>query len=167
MRISLIAVGERMPDWAAAGWREYARRLRGPCRLDLVEIPAARRRRGADLPRLAQAEGERLLAAVPRDATLIALEREGVSQSTESLAQAMVGWRAGNGVAAFLVGGPEGLAPLCLARADAVWSLSGMTFAHPLVRVMLAEQVYRAWSIIAGLPYHRGAGMSPGVLSHK
>ena len=93
---------------------------------------------------------------VPAGARVIALERTGKDKSTDQLANAMENWMADGRDVVFLVGGPEGLSEDCLKRADETWSLSKMTFAHPLVRIVLAEQLYRAWSIIANLPYHRG-----------
>ncbi len=125
------------------------------CRLVLREIPAGRRVKGADIAKLVREEGERLLAAVPKGALIIALDRQGQPLSTEQLAAKLKTQLAQGQDMALLVGGPEGLPPECLARAHARWSLSLMTFAHPLIRVMVAEQFYRAWSILNNLPYHR------------
>ncbi|BAU47184.1 50S rRNA methyltransferase [Sulfurifustis variabilis] len=155
MQIHLIAVGTRMPQWVEEGYAEYAKRLPTQLRLTLREIPAGRRTKGADLERLLRDEGERVLAAVPARARVIALERTGRSLATRELAAAVQAQLARGADLALLVGGPEGLAPACLARADETWSLSALTLAHPVVRVVLAEQLYRAWSIIAGTPYHR------------
>jgi 23S rRNA (pseudouridine1915-N3)-methyltransferase len=126
------------------------------CDIQLHEINAGHRGKNADLARINREEGERLLAAIPAGARVIALERNGRSKSTENLATALDGWMLEGRDAAFLIGGPEGLSQACQQRADEIWSLSGMTMAHPVVRVVLAEQLYRAWSIHAGLPYHRG-----------
>lgn len=155
MQIHLIAVGERMPGWVEAGYREYAKRLPRECRLTLREIPAGRRTQGADLKRLIEQEGARQLAAIPAGCRVIALERGGRQMDTEQLAMELKKRLAGGQDLALLVGGPEGLAPECLKRADDKWSLSLLTLAHPVVRVVLAEQLYRAWSIINHLPYHR------------
>lgn len=155
MQIHLIAVGERMPAWVETAFAEYAGRLPAHCRLVLREVSAGRRTKGADLVRLTRDEGERLLAAVPKNARLIALDREGRNLSTEDLAGELKTQMARGDDLALLVGGPEGLAPECLARAQARWSLSALTLAHPLVRVVVAEQMYRAWSILNNLPYHR------------
>lgn len=155
MQIHLIAVGTRMPRWVEEGYAEYAQRLPAQCRLRLVEVPAGRRTKGADLERLLRDEGERVLAAVPARSRVVALERTGRALSTRELAAALEAQLARGTDFALLVGGPEGLAPACLARADETWSLSALTFAHPVVRIVLAEQLYRAWSIIAGTPYHR------------
>ncbi len=155
MKIHLIAIGERMPSWVEAGYEEYARRLPRECRLTLREIPAGRRAKGADLKRIIEQEGARQLAAIPAGSRVIALDRGGRQRDTEQLAVELKKRLAGGEDLALLIGGPEGLAPVCRQRADEVWSLSLLTLAHPLVRVVLAEQLYRAWSIVKGLPYHR------------
>jgi 23S rRNA (pseudouridine1915-N3)-methyltransferase len=155
MKIHLLAIGDRAPAWVEAGYDEYARRLTTPPRLVLREIKAGRRTRGADIARVVNAEGERLLAAVPKGSYVVALDRQGRELSTEDLAAELRARMARGGDLALLIGGPEGLSDDCLARADARWSLSRLTLAHPLVRVVVAEQIYRAWSIINELPYHR------------
>ena len=155
MEIHLIAVGARTPPWVGTAFSEYARRIRGRCTLKLVEIPAGRRGRNADLSRIVGREGEALLKAAPRGSRLIALDRGGREYSTGQLARRMEGWLQAGRPVALLVGGPEGLSPAVLEAADEQWSLSRLTFAHPLARVILAEQLYRAWSILEGLPYHR------------
>ncbi len=155
MQIHIIAVGDRMPEWVEAGYREYAKRLPRECRLELHEIPAGRRAKGADIRRLIEQEGARQLAAIPAGAHVVALDRLGKQLDTETLAQELKRHLAGGEHLALLVGGPEGLAPACLERAKERWALSKLTLAHPVVRVVLAEQLYRAWSIIRNLPYHR------------
>jgi 23S rRNA (pseudouridine1915-N3)-methyltransferase len=156
MHIILIAVGKRMPQWVNDAYEEYARRMPRHCALQLLEISAGKRGKNADIVRINNEEGKRLLDAIPAGARVIALERTGKDKSTDQLASAMENWMADGRDVVFLVGGPEGLSEDCLKRADETWSLSKMTFAHPLVRIVLAEQLYRAWSIIANLPYHRG-----------
>ncbi len=155
MRIHLIAVGRRMPDWVNAGFEEYRKRMPPECRLELVEIAAGQRGKGADLARLQREEGEKMLAAIPRGAEVVALDAGGKRVDTEGLSRWLEGWLAGGRDVALLVGGPEGLAPACLERADRRWSLSPLTFPHPLVRILVAEQLYRAVSIVKGHPYHR------------
>ncbi len=155
MHIHLVAIGTRLPEWVAAGFREYARRLRPPWRLVLHEVQAAHRTKGADLARLVREEGMRLLAAVPTGSRLVALDQQGRSLSTEELAAQLRALAAHGTPLALLIGGPDGLAFDCLARANDIWSLSRLTLAHGLVRVLLAEQLYRAYSLIEGLPYHR------------
>ena len=155
MQIHIIAVGERMPEWVGEAYAEYARRLPREFRLELHEIPAGRRAKGADLARLTRDEGERQLAAVPAGAHVVALDRSGRELDTEALAARLEKQLGAGRDLALLIGGPEGLAPACLAAAEERWSLSRLTFAHPVVRVVLAEQLYRAWSIISRHPYHR------------
>ncbi len=144
-----------MPAWVETGYLEYARRLPPECALHLQEIPAGRRGKGADLERILKREGERQLAAVPRGALVCALEVDGQRWSTQALAERLSQWMQGGRDLALLVGGPEGLAPACRAQAQLRWSLSPLTLPHPLVRVLVAEQLYRAWSLLAGHPYHR------------
>jgi 23S rRNA (pseudouridine1915-N3)-methyltransferase len=155
VKIHLIAVGDRMPGWVEAGYREYAKRLPRECRLALHEIPAGKRGKNADLARLIRDEGARQLAAIPAGCRVVALDRTGRQMDTEALAADLKKRLAGGQDLALLIGGPEGLAPECRRRADATWSLSALTLAHPVVRVVLAEQLYRAWSILRNLPYHR------------
>ncbi len=155
MNIHLLAVGTRMSGWIEQGFTEYARRLPPECRLQLVEISAGRRGKGADLSRLMKQEGERMCAAIPRGALVVALELRGQAWDTLQLANKLKGWLQGGRDVALLVGGPEGLSPECLARADSAWSLSPLTLPHPLVRIVVAEQLYRSWSILQHHPYHR------------
>ncbi|MGE0081556.1 MAG: 23S rRNA (pseudouridine(1915)-N(3))-methyltransferase RlmH [Thiohalomonadaceae bacterium] len=155
MRIHLIAVGERMPAWVQAGYAEYAKRLPPECALRLVEIAPGKRTKGADVARLVAEEGERILAAIPKGALVVALEVKGQPWSTEDLSRRLGEWMQGGRDVALLVGGPDGLDARCRARADLQWSLSPLTLPHPLVRVVLAEQIYRAHSLLRGHPYHR------------
>lgn len=155
MRLHLIAVGNRMPGWVEQGYAEYAKRLPADCALQLHEIAPGKRTKGADLERARREEGDKMLAALPKGAYVVALEVGGKDWSTEDLAQRLAEWRQLGRDVALLVGGPEGLADSCRARADVQWSLSRLTLPHPLVRIVLAEQIYRAWSITQGHPYHR------------
>ena len=156
MRLCLIAIGDRVPVWVAQGFEEYARRLRRPWELKLKEIPAERRSRNADVAGLVRAEGERLLAAVPAGWRAIALDPTGCQCDTETLARYLSRWTDEAQNAALLIGGPDGLSVDVLEKANEVWALSTLTLAHSVVRVVVAEQVYRAFSIVHGLPYHRG-----------
>lgn len=155
MRIHLIAVGSKMPAWVTQGYEEYARRLPGDCALQLVEIVAGKRGKNADIARITRDEGERTLAAIPKGARVVALDVQGQAWSTGQLSRQLDGWRHEGRDVALLVGGPEGLAADCLARAEQRWSLSPLTLPHPLVRIVVAEQLYRAWSILNNHPYHR------------
>jgi 23S rRNA (pseudouridine1915-N3)-methyltransferase len=155
MHIHLIAVGTRMPSWVEQGYGEFARRLPAECTLRLVEIAPGRRGKGADLGRAVREEGERVLKAVPKGAQLVALEVSGRSWTTEQLAARLEEWMREGRDLALLVGGPDGLSDECRAAADLRWSLSPLTLPHALVRVLLAEQLYRAWTLLIGHPYHR------------
>ena len=156
MRIKLLAVGTRMPKWVEEGYREYAQRMPSICQLELVEIAAKKRGKNADTARILRDEAALLQAAIGKGALTIALDRKGKHIDTEALAHNMQNWIDESQDVAILIGGPEGIDPNYLSQVQRKWSLSAMTFAHPVVRVMLAEQLYRAWSINANLPYHRG-----------
>ncbi|MDE1885673.1 MAG: 23S rRNA (pseudouridine(1915)-N(3))-methyltransferase RlmH [Xanthomonadaceae bacterium] len=151
MRAYLIAVGERMPAWVQQGWAEYAKRLSRELPLQLVEISTKSR----DPARTITEEGAALLAAIPKGAHTVALDGRGKPWSSEELAQQLARWRMQGKDLAFLVGGADGLAPDVFARADQRWSLGPLTLPHPLVRIVVAEQLYRAASLLANHPYHR------------
>lgn len=154
MLMRLIAAGTRMPAWVDAGVADYSGRLRGDYRLELVEIALGRRGAG-DVSRAVEAEGERMLAAAGPRAALVALQVGGRALSTEQLAH-WLGDRARLGEPlAFCIGGPDGLAPVVDRKACLRWSLSPLTLPHGLARVVVAEALYRAVSVIKGLPYHR------------
>ncbi|MCP1727694.1 23S rRNA (pseudouridine1915-N3)-methyltransferase [Natronospira proteinivora] len=155
MRLRLLAVGQRLPAWINDGFSEYARRLPHECRLTLQEIQPAKRNSGRTADRLKAEEGERILKALGNDEALIALDVGGKSPTTEKLADWLGDWLMEGRDVSFTVGGADGLSPEVLARADRRWSLSPLTLPHGLVRVILAEQLYRAWSIRSGHPYHR------------
>ena len=155
MRIHLIAVGQKMPAWVSQGFQEYSKRLPASCALKLVEISPGHRGKSADIQRAIKSEGDKMVAAIPRGARVIALDERGKSWTTLQLAGQMRAWMGDGRDVALLVGGPDGLSPECKARADQMWSLSALTLPHPLVRVVLAEQLYRGWSVTQGHPYHR------------
>ncbi len=155
MRISVLAVGTRMPSWVTQGVEEYCKRLPRELKLQWREIPLARRGQGAKPEQLREREGEQLLKAVPPGDKVIALDVLGKRITTEQLAQQLEAWQMSGDNYSLLVGGPDGLSPQCLERAAARWSLSDLTLPHPLVRVLLAEQLYRAWTITVNHPYHR------------
>ena len=145
-----------MPSWIDEGFKEYAQRMPKLCDLELVEIAAKKRGKNADTVRILRDEARELESAIPKGALCIVLDRKGKAISTEDLATNMQRWIDDSQDVAILIGGPEGVDPQLISRCQMLWSLSAMTFAHPVVRVMLAEQLYRAWSINANLPYHRG-----------
>lgn len=155
MRVRLIAVGTKMPDWVEEGFAEYRKRLTQDLTLQLVEIPAGKRGKNADIDRITDKEGEQMLAAVQPGDYVITLDVQGKRLSTEKLAQQLEKLLQQGNHVALLIGGPEGLAPQCRSAARESWSLSDLTLPHPLVRVLIAEQLYRAWSILKGHPYHR------------
>lgn len=145
-----------MPGWVEQGYAEYAKRLPPECALSLTEIEPGHRGKSASAAHAREEEGRRILKTLPKGAAVVALDGRGQAWSTETLARHLTDWLADGRDRALLVGGPDGLAQTCLERADQRWSLSALTFPHPLVRVIVAEQMYRAWSLIQGHPYHRG-----------
>ena len=155
MRVRLLAVGTRVPDWIEAGFRNYAERLPRELKLELVEIPAEHRGKNADIARLREAEGERLLKAAGSDSRIIAFDEHGAQPDTVGWSKALTGWMQDGRDVALLIGGPDGHSPAVFAKAEAKWSLSKLTFPHALVRVLVAEQLYRAWSLLNNHPYHR------------
>lgn len=144
-----------MPDWVNKGYNEYAKRLTGDCQLKMVEITPGKRGKNADLARIKIQEGERILSAIPKRSLVVALEVTGKAWTTEELSRQLDHWLHGGQDIALLIGGPEGLSEACVVRADIKWSLSSLTLPHPLVRVLLSEQLYRAYSILKHHPYHR------------
>ena len=155
MKAKLVAVGERPPGWVAEGFAEYQKRLSHGLPLELTEVAPGVRGKGRDAVRAMHEEGERVLAALPKGAWVVALDGRGKAWSSEQLAERMEHWRGQGRDLAFLIGGPEGHAPDVLARADEQWSLGPLTLPHMLVRLVLAEQLYRAVSMLSNHPYHR------------
>jgi 23S rRNA (pseudouridine1915-N3)-methyltransferase len=155
MQINLISVGNKMPGWVKQGYDEYAKRMPRECELVLREITPGKRGKNFDVARTVQDEGERMIAATPKDTHVVTLDIQGKPWSTSELSQALQRWLEGGRHIALLVGGPEGLADSVRQLADESWSLSRMTLPHPLVRIVVAEQIYRAWSILHNHPYHR------------
>ncbi|MGA2840607.1 MAG: 23S rRNA (pseudouridine(1915)-N(3))-methyltransferase RlmH [Steroidobacteraceae bacterium] len=155
MKCRLIAAGTRMPDWVNVGFRDYQKRLRSPLVLDLVEIPIATRSAGENPQRAITREGENMLAALGRDDFVVALEVKAKSMTTEQVSSWLAERLREARPLVLLIGGPDGLSDACRTRANHAWSLSPLTLPHGLVRVILAEQIYRAMSMLAGHPYHR------------
>jgi len=155
MRLSIITVGGKMPAWVEQGVEEYSRRLPRELKLNWCEIPLARRGRDTSPQQLREREGEQILKAIPQGDQVIALDVAGRSWSTPQLAEQLRDWQMSGDNFSLLIGGPDGLSEACLARAQRRWSLSELTLPHPLVRVILAEQLYRAWTITVNHPYHR------------
>jgi len=155
MQINLIAIGQKMPGWVTQGYQEYAKRLPDAYQLILHEIPAQHRGKNANIKQTLSKEADLMLAAIPKGSLVIALDRLGKSISTAHLAKSLQQWHDLSQNISILIGGPEGIDPLCLHKIQTKWSLSALTLPHPLVRVVLAEQIYRAYSIINRHPYHR------------
>jgi 23S rRNA (pseudouridine1915-N3)-methyltransferase len=155
MKINLVAVGNKMPVWVTQGFEEFSRRLPRECQLQLLEIAPAKRGKNAQPEQWKKDEATRILAAIPANHHVVALEVSGKSWSTEQLAAQMEDWLGDGRDVSLMVGGPDGLDASCLQRANQTWSLSALTLPHPLVRIVLAEQLYRAWTVIQNHPYHR------------
>ena len=153
MRIYLLAVGSRQPDWVEAGFTHFAARLGRDCPLELVEIPLARGAKGS-AAKATQDEGRRLLKRIPAGAHVVALDVGGERWSSVTLAAELQRWQNG-GDCYLLIGGPDGLDDACLSRADQVWSLSPLTLPHGLARILVAEALYRAVCIRRHHPYHK------------
>ena len=154
MIVRVVALGHRMPAWIAAGWNEYARRLPQDLTLELVELKPEPRDRGRPVAQLLAGEALRIAAAC-KGARVVALDERGEAWTTRTLAERLGRWRDDGETVAFVIGSADGLDDGVRRRAAAVVSLSGMTLPHGLVRVLLAEQIYRAASLLAGHPYHR------------
>lgn len=155
MAIKLLAVGRNMPAWVTQAYQDYAKRLPPEFALDLVEIKPENRSKNDNIPKIIEIEGGKLLNAIPAQHTVITLDERGVSWNTQQLATQLQQWREDQRKLCFIIGGPDGLSTACRERADTLWSLSALTLPHPLVRVIIAEQIYRAWSILTNHPYHR------------
>ncbi|MCL5041739.1 MAG: 23S rRNA (pseudouridine(1915)-N(3))-methyltransferase RlmH [Gammaproteobacteria bacterium] len=155
MRIRLISVASRMPRWVEQGYQEYAKRMPPELPLELVEIPLSNRGKNADVARLMKREGEQMLAATQPGERIVTLEVNGREWSTETLAEQLDNWRLDARTVNLMVGGPEGLAEPVRQASEQRWSLSPLTLPHPLVRILLAEQLYRAWTILNRHPYHK------------
>jgi len=156
MKIRLLAVGTRMPAWVDAGFREYQKRMPHQCALELVEIRTAPRSGSGTAPKATRTEANALLAALSDRDHVVALDQRGRQYSTESLAGLLQQWMHAGRNVALLIGGPDGFTQDVRDRAHEIWSLSELTLPHGLVRVVVAEQIYRAWSLLQGAPYHRG-----------
>jgi len=155
MNLLVAAVGQRMPNWVTEAWTEYARRMPPGLALTLREINLEKRGKNADTRRLAAIESRALLDAMPARARVVALDVRGHSWSTEKLAAHLEQWMAEGRDVGFMIGGPDGIDADIMRKAEDRWSLGPLTLPHPLVRVVLAEQLYRAWTITQNHPYHR------------
>lgn len=155
MKLWLVAVGHKMPAWITAGFTEYTKRMAREAQIELVEIKPEPRTTGKSLIQMMEAEAQRILAALPKDVLCIALDERGVQSSTKQLAQQMQNWLGSGRDVAFIIGGADGLHESVKNSAQQLLALSMMTLPHGLVRVLLAEQLYRAHSLLHNHPYHR------------
>jgi 23S rRNA (pseudouridine1915-N3)-methyltransferase len=155
VKLKIIAVGARMPDWIDAGFSEYARRMPRKFAPELVEIRPEPRGTGKSVEQMLAAEAQRIAAAIPAGATRVACDERGTELTTPQFAKRLQQWQETGGDIVFLIGGPDGLARGVKEGAQVRMRLSGMTLPHGLARVLLAEQIYRAWSILHNHPYHR------------
>ncbi len=155
MKLRLVAVGTRMPDWVQLAFADYTRRLPPEYGFGLHEIAVTPRGKNADIARLKRDEGEKILKTLPRDARLVTLDERGSQWTTEQLAARLSAWQQDGRDVTLAIGGPDGHAPEVLTRADESWGLSKLVLPHALVRVVVAEALYRAWSVNANHPYHR------------
>ena len=154
MKITLIAVGTKMPSWVTTGFEEYQRRFPKDMPFELIENPAGKRGKNADIKRILEQEGKAMLAACGKG-KVVTLDIPGKPWTTPQLAEQLEAWKNDGRDVCLLIGGPEGLSPECKAVAEQSWSLSPLTLPHPLVRVVVAESLYRAWSLTTNHPYHR------------
>lgn len=144
-----------MPKWVQDGYAEYSKRLPKACSLNLIELPMAQRGKTSSVEQNKAEEAKRIMAAVPKGARLIVLDEHGQQVTTVQLADKMEEWLGSGQDIALIVGGPDGLDASILQQAQWKWGLSKLTLPHPMVRILVAEQIYRAWSVINNHPYHR------------
>ncbi|EAR07267.1 23S rRNA (pseudouridine(1915)-N(3))-methyltransferase RlmH [Reinekea blandensis] len=155
MKIRIVAIGQKMPAWVNEATQEYLRRLPRDLSVEFVPLAIGNRGKSSGVSKAIAQEGDAMLAVIKDQDHVIALDLSGKPWSTEQLSEQLQGWREQAKDALLLIGGPDGLDPRCLARANQKWCLSNLTLPHPLVRVLLTEQLYRAWSITQNHPYHK------------
>ncbi len=155
MVINLIAVGTRCTPWVEAGFQAYQKRFPPECKLNLITIPLSKRHKNDKISKYIAEEEKKILIALPKRSRVIALDMKGDLWNTKQLAQFLQHWQLERRAISFLIGGPDGLGKTCLSHAERIWSLSKLTFPHALVRIIVAEQLYRAFSLLRGHPYHR------------
>ena len=148
-------MGSKMPGWVQQGCAEYSKRLPKEFALEIKELGLASRSKATSTETVINAESDKLMGAVPTGHRVIVLDKSGKAWSTEQLAEQLSNWQMQGQSLAFLIGGPDGLSQACVRQADSVWSLSALTLPHPLVRIVLLEQLYRAWSLLNNHPYHK------------
>ena len=154
MKLVIVAVGQRVPDWAQTAWDDYAKRFPPEFKVELKAVKTEPRG-SKTLDTLLAAERERIEAALPKNARIVALDERGTTLTTKALAQRLTDWQLGGDDVALIIGGPDGLQPAFRQAAHERIRLSDLTLPHAMARVLLIEQLYRAWSVNAGHPYHR------------
>ncbi|WP_419421037.1 23S rRNA (pseudouridine(1915)-N(3))-methyltransferase RlmH [Legionella sp. D16C41] len=154
-KITIISCGNKMPTWVEQGTNEYSKRLKEYVKLNLIEIPLIKRTKSSDLKRIQEKEALLINSSIPESARVIALAINGETFSSEKLATKFATLQRINSHICLIIGGPEGLTEPTLARCQEQWSLSALTLPHPLVRIILLEAIYRAWSILNNHPYHK------------
>jgi 23S rRNA (pseudouridine1915-N3)-methyltransferase len=155
VKIHLLAVGTKMPGWVTTAYNEYTKRMPRECSVELKEINPAHRSKNGNSAKYKADEAKSIMAALPKGAYLVALDEHGKPWNTQQLSQNLENWMQQGQDVALIVGGPDGLDRELLQQAQQKWSLSPLTLPHPMVRILLAEQLYRAWTILQGHPYHR------------
>ncbi len=155
MKFIIVSVGHKIPDWITAGFNEYAKRMPREAKIELLEIKPAPRSTGKTTAQIMEAEAQRILAALPQSCLRIALDEHGTQQTTRQFAEQMQDWMGSGRDVAFIIGGADGLHESVKQAAQQLLALSALTLPHALVRVLLAEQLYRAHSLTHHHPYHR------------
>ncbi len=155
MKLLIVAVGQRVPDWAQTAWDDYAKRFPPEIKIELKAIKTEPRTNNKNISALMLAERERIEAAIPKNTRIVVLDERGKNTSTVQLAARLTEWQLGGTDVAIVIGGPDGLDPEFKKSANETIRLSDLTLPHAMVRVLLVEQLYRAWSVNAGHPYHR------------
>lgn len=155
MKLCIVSVGHKMPEWIAAGFNEYAKRMPRESQIVLMEIKPEPRTTGKTTAQIMEAEAQRILAALPQNCLRIALDEHGMQPTTKQFAAQMQGWMREGGDVAFIIGGADGLHESVKLAAQQLLALSALTLPHAFVRVLLAEQLYRAYSLLHNHPYHR------------
>ena len=155
MKVHLIAVGKKMPDWINTGYAEFSKRMPPELQINLIEVTPSTRNKSTPIEKNIKEEGEHIQSAIPANSRLIVLDENGKHFSSIDLSKKMEDWLPMGQDIVLVIGGADGIDPMIKQQADERWSLSSFTLPHALVRVVVAEQLYRAWSILKGHPYHR------------